>query len=57
MAPVLSEKEKALNNAVASVEMEGYKLSTEDKRLCMDMLDGKLSKADFIKTLLERYGA
>ncbi len=57
MSPVLSEKEKALNSAVASVEMEGYKLSTEDKRLCMDMLDGKLSKAAFIKALLERYGA
>ena len=57
MAPVLSEKEKALNNAVASVEMEGYKLSTEDKCLCMDMLDGKLSKTAFIKALLERYGA
>ena len=57
MSPVLSEKEEALNSAVASVEMEGYKLSTEDKRLCMDMLDGKLSKTAFIKALLERYGA
>ncbi len=57
MASVMLEKERALRNAVASVEMEGYKLSDEEKGLCMDMLDGKLSKTDFIKKLLERCGA
>ena len=40
----LVEKERVLNNAVASVEMEGYKLSDYEKALCMDVLDGKLTK-------------
>ena len=39
---LLQETEKVLNNAIASVEIEGYKLS------------GKLTKDDFIKIMLER---
>ena len=55
MQPVtLTEKERALNNAVASVEMEGYRLSDYERTLCMDVLDGKLAKDDFIKKLLEK---
>ena len=50
----LKEKERALNNAVASVEMEGYSVPAGDKALCMDVLNGKLSKDDFIKIMLER---
>ena len=50
----LKEKERALNNAVASVEMEGYSVPEGDKALCMDVLNGKLSKDDFIKIMLER---
>lgn len=49
----LQEKERALNNAVASVEMEGYKISDTEKKLCMDVLNEKLTKDDFIKTMLE----
>lgn len=48
------EKERALNNAIASVEMEGYRVSKEQKQLCIDVLNGKLTKAEFIKILLER---
>ncbi len=48
------EKEKALNNAVASVEMEGFSVSEYEKQLCMDVLNGKMTKDDFIKTMLER---
>ena len=48
------EKEQALNNAVASVEMEGYKISEYEKKLCMDVLNGTLSKDDFIRKMLER---
>ena len=50
----LQEKERALNNAVASVEMEGYRVSDAEKKLCMDVLNGKLTKDDFIKIMLKR---
>ena len=50
----LKENERALNNAVASVEIEGYSVPASDKALCMDVLNGELTKEDFIKLLLER---
>lgn len=49
-----NEKEYALNNAVASVEMEGYVLSDDEKKLCLDVLNGKLTKEEFIQIMLER---
>ena len=45
----LQEKKAALDNAVASVEMEGYRVSDVEKKLCMEVLDGKLTKDEFIK--------
>ena len=50
----LREKKMVLNNAVASVEMEGYKISDNEKVLCMEVLDGKLTKDEFIKIMLEK---
>ena len=50
----LREKKMVLNNAVASVEMEGYKISYNEKELCMEVLDGKLTKDEFIKIMLEK---
>lgn len=50
----LQEKEVALNNAVASVEIEGYSVSEYEKELCMEVLNGNLTKDDFIKIMLER---
>lgn len=50
----LREKKMVLNNAVASVEMEGYKTSDNEKELCMEVLDGKLTKDEFIKIMLEK---
>ena len=50
----LREKKMVLNNAVASVEMEGYKISDNEKELCMAVLDGKLTKDEFIKIMLEK---
>ena len=50
----LQRKEKALRSAVASVEIEGYSVSEDEKKLCMDVLCGKLTKDDFIKIMLER---
>lgn len=51
---LLQETEKVLNNAIASVEIEGYKLSDDEKELCMEVLNEKLTKDDFIKIMLER---
>lgn len=50
----LQEKKSALDNAVASVEMEGYRVSDVEKELCMEVLDGRLTKDEFIKIMLER---
>ena len=50
----LREKKMVLNNAVASVEMEGYKISDNEKELCMEVLDGTLTKDEFIKIMLEK---
>lgn len=50
----LRGKKMVLNNAVASVEMEGYKISDNEKELCMEVLDGKLTKDEFIKIMLEK---
>ena len=50
----LREKKMVSNNAVASVEMEGYKISDNEKELCMEVLDGKLTKDEFIKIMLEK---
>lgn len=47
------EKSYALDNAIASVEMEGYEMSEDEKKLCMDVLNGKLSREKFIQIMLE----
>ena len=52
---MLQEKnERALKNAVASVEIEGYTVSEDEKRLCMQVLTGRLTKEKFIAQMLER---
>ena len=51
---LLQETEKVLNNAIASVEIEGYKLSDDEKELCMEVLNGKLTKEDYIKKKQQR---
>ena len=48
------DKTTALNNAIASVEMEGFEFADGEKELCMEALEGKITKDDFIKILLER---
>lgn len=48
------EKTAALDNAIASVEMEGFVFSDGEKELCMKALEGKITKDEFIKILLER---
>lgn len=44
---------EALNNAIASVEMEDYDVTEKQKDSCLDFLNGKIDKKDFIKAVLE----
>ena len=44
----------ALNNAIASVEMEGYEVTETQKLSCLDFLDGKTDKKDFINAILKQ---
>ena len=43
-----------LNNAIASVEIEGYSVSKEEKDMCLEFVSGNISKEDFIKMIVER---
>ncbi len=43
----------ALKNAVASVEMEGYNVSKNQKEIGLNFLSGKISKEDFINQILQ----
>lgn len=45
--------QEALNNAVASVELEGYRITDEQKVQCFDFLSGKIDKATFIQMVLK----
>ena len=51
----LREKKMVLNNAVASVEMEGYKISDNEKELCMEVFRRKSSqRTNLSKVMLEK---
>lgn len=47
-------QENVLNNAVASVEIEGYSVTDAEKKMCMDFVSGSITKEQFIKIVLER---
>ena len=44
----------ALNSAIASVEIEGYKLDDEQKEFCFEFVSGNMNKDEFINLMLER---
>lgn len=44
---------KALEQAIASVEMEGFKFTDEKKKLCEALVDGDMSFDKFLKDLKE----
>jgi len=46
--------EQALNNAIASISMEGYVFTDKQKQICADVLDGKITKEEYIKMLLQK---
>ena len=48
--------ERAVSNAVASVEMEGFRISEEAKALCMQVLNGQMDKNTYIALAMQRAG-
>ena len=44
---------EALDNAIASVEIEGYRVTDEQKSQCLDFLSGKIDKDTFIQMVLK----
>ena len=48
--------ERALNNAVASVEMEGFHVSEETKELCIQVLNGQMDFATYLALAKQRAG-
>jgi len=48
--------ERALNNAVASVEMEGFHVSEETKELCIQVLNGQMDYATYLTLAKQRAG-
>ena len=46
--------EQALNNAIASISMEGFVFTDKQKQICADVLDGKITKEEYIKMLLQK---
>ena len=50
----MQENERLLNSAIASVEMEGFHLSDYEKCLCLDAINDKITKDEFIRSVLER---
>lgn len=57
---VVAEKYKlcrSVKRAIASVEIEGYKLDEEQKAFCLEFVSGNMKKEEFINTMLERHRA
>ena len=51
----MSEKHKEiLDEAVFSLEVEGFKVTDEEKRIVREMLEGKRSLQDIIKEYVAR---
>ena len=50
----MQENERLLNSAIASVEMEGVHLSDYERCLCLDAINDKITKDEFIRAVLER---
>jgi len=48
--------ERAVDNAVASVEMEGFHVSEETKELCMKVLNGQMDYATYLMLAKQRAG-
>lgn len=44
-----TKQKKSLEQAIASVEMEGFRFTEKDKKLCEALVSGKISFTKFIE--------
>ena len=44
---------RAIANAAASVEMEGFRLTVQHKELCRKLLNKEITKAEYIRQITE----
>ena len=52
--PEILKYEEALDNAIASVEIEGYEIDSVQREFCLEFVSGNMSKEEFINNMLER---
>ncbi|MEE1319855.1 MAG: hypothetical protein UHD05_10100 [Ruminococcus sp.] len=48
--------EKSIENAVASIEMEGYHIDDQSKALCRQLLSGEISMEEYIRLIKQKVG-
>ncbi len=48
--------DKAINNAAASIEMEGYTIDDQCKEWCRQVLENKMTMEQYIQLVLEQAG-
>ena len=53
MSPI---NERAIKNAVASLEMEGFEVLPEYKKLCEKLLNKEITMAEYIETVKAMQG-
>ena len=44
---------RAIANAAASVEMEGFRVTAQHKELCRKLLNTEITKAEYIRQITE----
>ena len=52
----MCSKKKALENAVASVEMEGFTVDEETKEMCVKLLKGEITFEEYLAYSLKSVG-
>ena len=52
----MCSREKALENAVASVEMEGFTVDEETKEMCAKLLIGEITFEEYLAYSLKSVG-
>ena len=52
----MCSREKALENAVASIEMEGFTVDEETKEMCYKLLKGEIPFEEYLAYLLKSVG-
>lgn len=47
----MDKMQRSFKNAIASVSMEGYHFTSKQKKICADVINGKISKDEYIDIL------